>query len=389
LLHTIAVSGYRSLREIGLPLGQLNLITGANGTGKSSVYRALRLLAASADGDLVQSLAREGGLHSTLWAGPESFSKEVLAGVHPVQGTIRKKPFSLKLGFTSEDFCYCVDLGLPTPGSSHSAFMHDPVIKRECVWHGVTMRPGTLCVDRRNENLRCRPGKKWIDVEVPISHHNSVLSEFSDPESAPELILMREMVRGWRFYDHFRTDVDAPSRKPCIGTFTPVLASDGSDLAAALHCVRFMGNSAKLQQAIERAFPGSELQIEIGADSYVDLCLKQNGMLRPLKATELSDGTLRFILLCAALLTPRPPELMVLNEPETSLHPELIPALAKLIAEASAVNQMIVVTHSQQLIGALSEIDQCEQFELEKVFGATQLANVDPFDLPSWKWPTR
>ena len=200
---------------------------------------------------------------------------------------------------------------------------------------------------------------------------------------------MREMVRSWRFYDHFRTDTDAPSRKPCVGTSTPVLANDGSDLAAALHCVRFMGSGNHLDQVINSAFPGSKLSIEIGDDSGVEFLLQQNGMLRPLKSAELSDGTLRFILLCAALLTPRPPELMVLNEPETSLHPELIPALAELIRKSSRVNQMIVVTHSKALVDALSKDGHCVHFKLEKVFGATQLPDVDPFDIPAWKWPAR
>ena len=70
MIHTLAVSGYRSLRDLVLPLGQLNLVTGANGTGKSSLYRALRLLGDAALNTVVASLAREGGLPSTLWAGP-------------------------------------------------------------------------------------------------------------------------------------------------------------------------------------------------------------------------------------------------------------------------------------------------------------------------------
>ena len=81
------------------PLGPLNVVTGANGSGKSSLYRALRLLADIAQGRIIQSLAAEGGLHSTLWAGPESLSRAVKRGDHPVQGTVRKNPISLKLGF--------------------------------------------------------------------------------------------------------------------------------------------------------------------------------------------------------------------------------------------------------------------------------------------------
>ena len=112
-------------------------------------------------------------------------------------------------------------------------------------------------------------------------------------------------------------------------------------------------------------------------------------MLRPLRAAELSDGTLRFLFLAAALLTPQPPELMVLNEPETSLHPDLLPALGRLIIEYSRQNQILVVTHALPLIESLAAHDQCEHFQLEKMFGATKLVGVDEFDLPYWEWPKR
>src|SRR5262245_52566197 len=109
MLCTLAVSSYRSLRDIIIPLKRLNLVTGPNGSGKSNLYRALRLLAETAQGRVIPSLAREGGLQSTLWAGPETFSRSVLRGEHPVQGTPRTKPVSLRLGFAGEDFSYAID----------------------------------------------------------------------------------------------------------------------------------------------------------------------------------------------------------------------------------------------------------------------------------------
>ncbi len=116
IITKLAIAGYRSLRDVRLPLGPLNVVTGANGSGKSSLYRALRLLADIAQGRIIQSLAAEGGLHSTLWAGPESLSRAVKRGDHPVQGTVRKNPISLKLGFAGRDYGYAIDLGLPVPG---------------------------------------------------------------------------------------------------------------------------------------------------------------------------------------------------------------------------------------------------------------------------------
>ncbi|MGL4257169.1 MAG: AAA family ATPase, partial [Microbacterium sp.] len=101
MLTTVAVSGYRSLRDVVLPLAELTVVTGANGSGKSNLYRALRLLAHAAAGSLVGAIAREGGLPSLLWAGPE-FGGD--------QGTVRKGPVAVKLGFASDGLGYLVDL---------------------------------------------------------------------------------------------------------------------------------------------------------------------------------------------------------------------------------------------------------------------------------------
>ena len=120
MLRTLAVANYRSLRNLIVPLQRLNLITGPNGSGKSSVYRALRLLANTAQGGVIPSLAREGGLQSTLWAGPENFGRAVKRGEHKVEGTVRKERTNLRLGFAGDEFGYAIDLGLPAP--SRSAF---------------------------------------------------------------------------------------------------------------------------------------------------------------------------------------------------------------------------------------------------------------------------
>jgi predicted ATPase len=140
MIETLAISGYRSLRNLVLPLGRLNLVTGANGTGKSSLYRALRLLGDAALNTVVSSLAREGGLPSTLWAGPETIARSVRKGEFPVQGTPRQKAVSLKLGFAGNPYSYCIDLGYPPP--AQTAFPLDPAIKRECIWHGGVYRRG-------------------------------------------------------------------------------------------------------------------------------------------------------------------------------------------------------------------------------------------------------
>jgi predicted ATPase len=143
-----------------------------------------------------------------------------------------------------------------------------------------------------------------------------------------------------------------------------------------------------LGTTLEDAFPGSRLNVEVQNGRF-ELQLQQHGLLRPLSAAELSDGTLRYLLWAAALLTPRPPELMVLNEPETSLHPDLLPALARLILAAARNTQIIVVSHAPLLIQELTAAPICTHIRLIKDFGETKLEGATLFNTPKWNWPAR
>jgi predicted ATPase len=167
-----------------------------------------------------------------------------------------------------------------------------------------------------------------------------------------------------------------------------VLDNDGRDLAAALQTINENGDDAEtLAAVVDDAFPRSKVWIE-NTNGRFAVRMEQHGLLRPLDVAELSDGTLRYLLWVAALLTPRPPALMVLNEPETSLHPDLLPALARLIGRAAERSQVIAVSHAPRLIEALSEQPECHAIRLEKEFGETIVAGDVAKGL-MWQWPAR
>ena len=389
MITTLAVHGFRSLRDVVVPLGPVTVVTGANGSGKSSLYRALHLLADAASGQLVASLARAGGLGSVLWAGPEHVSRAMKLGEVPVEGAgRRRRPVSLTLGFTTDLFGYLVDVGLPIPRTTK--FVRDPAIKREAVFGGPVLRPASILVRRKGPLVAVREADGWRDVLNDLPDHMSMLDEVVDRETYPELAAVRQQVRSWRFYDAFRTDPLSPARQPGVGTWTPVLAGDGSDLAAAVQTILESGQSGAFTDAIRRALDGGRVSVT-DAGSRFHLEFHQPGLLRPLGADELSDGTLRFLLLAAALASPRPPRLLVLNEPETSLHPEVLPGLAELVRTAADLTQVVVVTHSASMVAALTggDADRVVHHELRKELGETVIDGQGLLTRPPWEWGHR
>ena len=376
MLQTLAVAGYRSLRDVVVPLGELTVISGPNGSGKSNLYRALQLLASTAIGGLIGSIAHEGGLPSLLWAGPE------FGGT---QGTVRKAPIAVQLGFASDELGYLVDLGIPQI-DQRNLFARDPEIKREQVFSGPVARPATLLIDRTRAHTRVRDDE-WRGLRQELMPWESIITDLADGDTAPELLVLRRMLGSWRFYDSFRVDTDAPVRRPQVGTRTQTLAHDGSNLAAVWATIHDQGFGAALDDAIGRAFTGTRVSVDANAGQF-RLLLHQPGLLRPLELSEVSDGTLRYLLLCAALLPARSAPLIVLNEPESSLHPDLLAPLGELIVTASKRTQLIVVTHSTSLLDALAEAG-AGRVQLKSSGSGTLVEGQGMLERPAWNWGNR
>jgi predicted ATPase len=392
-LTHLAVAGYRSLQQLTLPLGGLTLVCGANGCGKSNLYRSLGLIAAAARGDLVGALAAEGGLAAVFWAGPERTTAAMRRGDQPLQGGRRRDSARLRLGLAGESLSYAIELGYRADDVT-SAFVLDPDIKREWIWAGGPFHPRSLLVQRNGAVVeRCGDGDggggragRGRPLSLEVAPHESLFTAVSDPVEAPEVFQLRRTILSWRFYDGFRTDPRAPARSGRIATRTPSLAADGGDLAAALQTILEIGDRDGLQAAIADAFPGCRLTVDTTEPRF-QLQLHQPGLLRPLAAGELSDGTLRYLLLASALFSPRLPPLLVLNEPENSLHPELLAPLARLITAVAGRTQVWVVAHAEALINALAASPDCRLLRLERELGATLLPGQTVLERAAWRWP--
>lgn len=367
MIESLHIRGYRSLEDVRLPLSPLTVVTGPNGTGKSNLYRTLQLLARAARGELARALVEEGGMPSVLWSGPR---RRRSGDPHRVQISIKVR---------SDVFGYAFACGLPTP--TETKFLLDPDVKTETAWLGRTERRSTTFLERDHggATLRANDGER-ISYPLSLETAETALAQIRDSRRYPDVELIREEFLGWRFYHQFRTDPESPLRQPQLGTRTPRLSDDGHDLAAALQTIREVGDATALAAAVEALQPGARIEIDDPAgNGWLELRLHTRGLLRPMTAREFSDGTLRYLALIAALLSPRPAPLLAFNEPETSLHPDLLPALAEQFVRGARRSQIWVTTHSDLLAAALAQASGRPALRLQLENGATRIVGQNIF----------
>jgi predicted ATPase len=353
----LEIAGYRSVRSLGLTVHPVTVVVGPNGSGKTNLYRALYLLQAAAEGRLARTLAEEGGAPSVMWAGARDF----------------KKPVRMKVTVTLDDeLAFELSCGIVPKDPSGTLFVLDPEVKEEHLWALSGGRRAVL-MERKDRTafLRDSEGKR-VTFPTQLWSAESVLDQLAEPQRFPRLTELQRTLKSWRFYHQFRTDLDSPARQTQVGVRTVALANDGRDLAAALQTILEIGDARALAKALDDAFPGAQLEIQAPQGRF-SLLVHMPGLNRPMGAGELSDGTLRYLCLLAALLSPRPPPFLALNEPETSLHPDLVGPLSRLIVEASRNSQIWVTTHAEPLAEAISRRTGYEPVRLIKHAGATEI----------------
>ena len=188
-IKTLTIQGYRSIQSMRLTMDNINVIVGANGCGKSNLYKAVHLLAKAVNGELAETLALEGGMPSVLWAGKKK------------QVTQSKPPVRLILTIQTDDYNYEIACGLPKPSSS--MFTLDPEVKKEHVWFGETRRQSTTLMVRQGSTawIINQDGQR-ISYPIDLSQSESVLSQLQDPHLYPELFALSKEIKKWRFYHY-------------------------------------------------------------------------------------------------------------------------------------------------------------------------------------------
>lgn len=354
-LREVYVEGYRSLKSIRFAVEPLTVFVGRNAAGKTNLYRALSLLQAASEGGVCRAIAEEGGIESVMWAGPRS-------SITP----------RLVLGAVFDDFEYRIEIGLP--GLGEVALDLEPMVRTERLVHN--QRNATVVLmERKGPQLWLRDSLgETCRFDRDLFACETGLAMVRDGARFPEVAAVREVMQSWRFYHDIRTDESAPVRRPSYGLSAPTLSSDGHDLAAVLATIYYVkGDAEAVQAAVEDAFPGAELMVST-LDGRCRFALKFPDVDRPFSASELSDGTLRYLYLVGALLGYRLPSFVAINEPEASMHLNLLPPLARLIAAAAQRTQIWVVTHSDALAAHLAQYGGALPKLVHKNEGATQIS---------------
>ena len=348
----------------GLELKRLNVLIGPNGSGKSNLLEGIDILR-SAPRDLVAPIREGGGIHDWIWRGKSEGTAHIEAIVENPQGP---QALRYRLGFVERGQRF--ELIEERIENEHSDKGREkPYIYYErSDGHAFLIRTGKIRLDLRAEGIKLE---------------QSILAQRKDPDLYPELTYLGETLSRILIYREWSLGRDSPLRLPQKADLpNDFLQEDGKNLALVLNS--FQGKPAvkrRLLDALSKFYEGiTDFHVKIEGNT-VQLFLQEGDVVIP--ATRLSDGTLRYLCLLAVLCHPQPPPLICIEEPELGLHPDILPTVSKLLLEASERSQLIVTTHSDMLVDALTN-EWWSIVVCEKRDGQTVMRRLDEKKMAAW-----
>ncbi len=346
-----------------LALGALNVLIGPNGSGKSNLLEAIALLRA-APGDMRAVVRKGGGISEWIWKGEKQAVAVIDAVVRNPYGT---QPLRHVVEFSARQQSFHLD---------------DETIENERPYEGQTQpyfyyryQQGRPVISMMNDERRLARESVTPDV--------SILAQRRDPESYPVITYLATVYEQIRLYREWAFGRNTVFREPQLADMrSDRLEEDFSNLGLFLNRLR---RNPKAKRAILTAlgdlYEGlSDFDVSVEGGT-VQVFFTEGDFTIP--ATRLSDGTLRYLCLLAILCDPEPPPLIGIEEPELGLHPDILPKLADLLLAASERTQLIVTTHSDILVDALTEHPECV-IVCEKHQGQTTARHLDAEELKPW-----
>jgi predicted ATPase len=347
---SLEVKGFRSLYDTTWEPGDLNIVIGPNASGKSNLLRILEMLSVSARGGLAKYIQREGGMEPILWDGASD----------AVQIRLRTSPLGATMAVQRQSLTYQLELARLGKTSTYRVgqellanFYLADRGERDEPFKLLERSAQRAVVFDEHERMLAAP-------EAAVAEEETLLSMAAGPFTANHRIAQyqREMVL-WSVYHDLHTNRDAVIRQPAVATAEKRVAPDGQNLVSVLHTL-YQGDrefKREVNTAMRAAFGDEfeELIFPPAADQRIQFRVRWKSLRREQPAADLSDGTLRFLFLLAVLANPDPPPLIAIDEPETGLHPSMLPIIAEYSCDAATRTQVILTTHSPAFLDAFKD----------------------------------
>lgn len=348
-----------------LELRPLNVLIGPNGAGKSNLLEGISVLH-STSRDLAETIRSGGGVQDWIWRGGSSSSSAKINVI--VENNKGQQNLRYELGFTERGQRFELIRERIENEQAHEK-RHNPYLYYEQQYGRATLnyKDGT--------QRQLRPEE--VDPE------QSILAQRKDPDHYPELTYLGNVLGRIRLYREWSFGRNTPPRKPQQADLpNDFLREDGQNLGLVLNRLRREPKvKRRILDALRKLYDDItdfEIIIESGT---VQVFFQEGDITIP--ATRLSDGTLRYLCLLAILCHPTPPPLICIEEPELGLHPDILPTLSELLLEASERGQIIVTTHSEVLVDALTATPE-NIITCEKHAGQTEMRRLKEEELADW-----
>lgn len=373
-IERLDIDGFRSFRKTSWRPGDLNVIIGPNGSGKSNLLRFMELLSVSAQSRLGKYVQSLGGMDPIVWDGKADSIKCVLkttpAGDErgPEQYELEMlrlgKASSYKIG--SERLTNYLEV---RSGSQDEPFIFLERMGKSAVIFDTAQR-------------------RFTTPEDFVSEEETLLSLASGPFTHNQRIPpFQRALASIAVYHDIRTDRDAHLRSPVVSRVEERVDPDGQNLVSVLHTLYASNREFKrdIHIAMQSAFGDDfeELVFPPASDQRVQMRIRWKTLQREQSTAEMSDGTLRFLFLLAVLANPSPPPVIAIDEPETGLHPSMLPIVAEYAADAATRSQVVLTTHSTQLLDAFTETKPVTTVSAWEN-GETTLRTLDGEELDYW-----
>jgi predicted ATPase len=363
------VRGYRRLRNVQLPLTAFNVLIGANGVGKTSILEVMALLADSAIGKLDERISQAGGFSDIFAGGISSLFTQDISSNIAIELELETQVASGKRSKYS--------LYLRPRGTGYTIYSEklSQYIDTKVIF--------TKIIESTSANVKYYSGKKIIEPNWNYKSQETALSQV--PKMYKEAEDFRYLLGSSAIYNMLDVSPRAPIRLPQSLQPADTPGKNGETLLSCLYALRedAPDRYEAVIDALRAAFPTFEkLELPTVAAGQVTMRWKDRNFTNPVYPHQLSEGTLRFLWLATLLQSPGLPKVTLIDEPEVSLHPEMLQLLTELMREASSRTQLIVATHSDRFVRFLKpeELVVCDLDEE----GGTSVKRAGELDLDKW-----